>query len=93
MAPLINGGGQERGMRSGTLSPAVNFHSKTFPKILHQLCVGFGEACYIAQKEMEKDQRHIKKLYDKLLNGLQKMSHVYINGSPVIKISIALLIV
>jgi len=67
MAPLINGGGQERGMRSGTLSPA--------------LCVGFGEACAIAEKEMAQDHRHIKRLYDKLLTGLQKLPNVYINGS------------
>jgi len=39
--PLINGGGQERGLRSGTLSPA--------------LCVGFGKACEIAKKEMKND--------------------------------------
>jgi cysteine desulfurase len=34
--PLINGGGQERGLRSGTLSPF--------------LCVGFGKACEVAKK-------------------------------------------
>lgn len=48
MYPLINGGGQERGMRSGTLSPA--------------LCVGFGKACEVAGLEMENDQKHVKKL-------------------------------
>ena len=37
--PIISGGGQERGLRSGTLAPA--------------LAVGFGEACRIAKKEME----------------------------------------
>ena len=50
--PLINGGGQERGLRSGTLSPA--------------LCVGFGAACELAEKEMENDKRHITKLFDKV---------------------------
>jgi len=35
-------------MRSGTLSPA--------------LCVGFGEACRIAERDMEYDQKHIKML-------------------------------
>merc|ERR1719376_984609 len=39
--PLINGGGQERGLRSGTL-PAP-------------LCVGFGRACEIAEDCMEED--------------------------------------
>lgn len=39
--PLINGGGQERGLRSGTLAPF--------------LCVGFGRACELAAKEMAYD--------------------------------------
>lgn len=47
--PIINGGGQERGLRSGTLSPS--------------LCVGFGEACRIAEKELENDTKHVKFLY------------------------------
>ena len=55
--PLINGGGQERGIRSGTLSPA--------------LCVGFGKACEIALHEMENDRKHIKYLHDKLFNALK----------------------
>jgi cysteine desulfurase len=67
MHPLINGGGQERGMRSGTLAPA--------------LCVGFGEACAIAQRDMPSDIKHIDKLYNKLLTGLQKLPHVHVNGS------------
>lgn len=37
--PIINGGGQERGLRSGTLAPA--------------LAVGFGEACRLAKVEMQ----------------------------------------
>lgn len=67
MSPLINGGGQEKGMRSGTLAPA--------------LCIGFGEACAIAQRDMKSDTAHIKKLSDKLLAGLQKLPHVHVNGS------------
>mmetsp|Transcript_32955 Transcript_32955/g.29835 ORF Transcript_32955/g.29835 Transcript_32955/m.29835 type:complete len:87 (+) Transcript_32955:472-732(+) len=55
--PLINGGGQERGLRSGTLSPA--------------LCVGIGEACHIAQRDMVKDEKHIRNLQQRLLKGLQ----------------------
>jgi cysteine desulfurase len=56
LAPLINGGGQERGFRSGTLPPA--------------LAVGFGAACEIALKELENDHKHITNLYNKLLKGL-----------------------
>ena len=44
-APLIHGGGQERGLRSGTLSPA--------------LCVGFGAAAELAGKRMTRDQDHV----------------------------------
>ena len=55
--PLIHGGGQERNLRSGTLAPA--------------LCVGFGEACRIAKKEMKNDYDHLEKLYYRLLNGIQ----------------------
>ena len=47
-APLIHGGGQERGVRSGTLSPA--------------LCVGFGAAAELAQERMTRDQDHVGKL-------------------------------
>ena len=41
ISAIMSGGGQERGMRSGTLSPA--------------LCVGLGEACNIYSKEMKKE--------------------------------------
>ena len=43
--------------------------------------VGLGEACAISQKEMESDSRHIKKLSERLLQGLSgKISHVVRNG-------------
>lgn len=64
---LIHGGGQERGLRSGTL-PAP-------------LVAGFGEACEIASQEMGRDQFHIKKLFDRLYKGIQKkVPHVFLNG-------------
>lgn len=64
---IINGGGQERGMRSGTLPTP--------------LCVGLGEACAIAQKEMMDENIRIKKLYDRLHKGLHaNLSDIYING-------------
>ncbi|MFN7662818.1 MAG: IscS subfamily cysteine desulfurase [Alphaproteobacteria bacterium] len=63
----INGGGQERGMRSGTLSPA--------------LCVGLGGACSIAAQEMSSENERLKKLgqlfYDKIMESLPE---VYLNG-------------
>lgn len=66
--PIFSGGGQERGLRSGTLAPA--------------LVVGFGEACRIAQEEIDYDSKRIKKLSDKLLHGLTSMEHTKQNGHP-----------
>ena len=48
-APLIHGGGQEMGLRSGTLSPA--------------LCVGFGAAAKLADERMTRDYDHVEKLW------------------------------
>lgn len=67
LVPLINGGGQERGMRSGTLPTP--------------LCVGFGEACAIAQKEMAEETKRITKLRDDFLQQINKrLPEVYLNG-------------
>ncbi len=64
---LINGGGQERGMRSGTLSPA--------------LCVGLGEACALAEQEMADEHIRIKKLADKFYTTLMsRLPEVFLNG-------------
>lgn len=49
-APFIHGGGQERGMRSGTLSPA--------------LCVGFGAAAALARERCNLDYDHVQNLWD-----------------------------
>ncbi|KAM5375494.1 hypothetical protein ACJA88_007389 [Fusarium oxysporum] len=65
--PLITGGGQERGLRSGTLAPS--------------LVAGFGEACRIAKEEMAYDTKRIKYLSDRLLNGLLSMEHTTQNGA------------
>jgi len=48
-APLIHGGGQERGLRSGTLSPA--------------LCVGFGVAAKLASERRDADLAHVEALW------------------------------
>jgi len=66
--PIISGGGQERGLRSGTLAPA--------------LVVGFGEACRIAKEEIKYDHNRIKILSDKLLKGLLSLEHTTQNGDP-----------
>ncbi len=67
LVPLINGGGQERGMRSGTLPTP--------------LCIGIGEACAIAKAEMEAEAERLRSLRDRLLAGIQaKLPEVYVNG-------------
>ena len=67
LVPLIVGGGQERGFRSGTLPTP--------------LCVGLGEAAEICMKEMDGESKRLKKLQDRMLKGLQaKLSDLVING-------------
>lgn len=62
----MHGGGHERGFRSGTLPT-------------HQI-VGMGEACRIAQEEMQHDYDHAKALRDQLLERLKDLEAVTING-------------
>ena len=64
---LIHGGGQERGFRSGTLPTP--------------LCVGLGEACAIAQKEMGAETERLTYLRDRLYNGIKsRLPEVFLNG-------------
>jgi len=66
--PVFSGGGQERGLRSGTLP--------------HPLVAGFGAAAAIAQAEMSRDIAHIKRLAQRLRNGVVRaIPHVEVNGS------------
>ena len=62
----MHGGGHERGMRSGTLPT-------------HQ-CVGMGEAFRIAREEMGTELERIRMLQQRLLQGLQGIEQVFING-------------
>ncbi len=62
----MHGGGNERGMRSGTLAT-------------HQI-VGMGEAFRIAKEEMAAENSRIRALRNKLLIGLQDIEEAYING-------------
>jgi cysteine desulfurase len=63
----MDGGGHERGMRSGTLNvPGI---------------VGFGKACELAMNEMEADAKRLSVLRDKLENGLMQLEEAYVNGS------------
>ena len=62
----IDGGGHERGMRSGTLNvPGI---------------VGFGKACEIARTDMAEETERVSKLRDKLQNALLQVEESYLNG-------------
>jgi cysteine desulfurase len=63
----MDGGGHERGMRSGTLN---------VPSI-----VGFGKACEICMTDMESDTARISVMRDKLEAGLTQLEESYVNGS------------
>jgi cysteine desulfurase len=63
---LISGGGQERGIRSGTVAT--------------QLVAGLGKASEIALTEMHDDYERIKKLSLKFYDKITKLTHVYLNG-------------
>lgn len=65
--PIIHGGGQERGLRSGT---------EDIPGI-----VGFGKAAEIAKKEMQTESERLMKLRDKLIKGLlDHIPYSFLNG-------------
>src|SRR5258708_5145548 len=68
LSAIIDGGGHERGMRSGTLNvPGI---------------VGLGKACEIAQKEMPEEGARLLGLRERLRKGLEaKLDEVFINGS------------
>jgi cysteine desulfurase len=63
----MDGGGHERGMRSGTLNvPGI---------------VGFGKACELARLEMAADAERLSILRDKLENALLQIEESYVNGT------------
>jgi len=67
LLPLIDGGGQERGLRSGTLPTP--------------LCVGLGRAAAIAGEEMAEEAERLRRLSDGLLRNLaRRLSGLRLNG-------------
>jgi cysteine desulfurase len=68
LAPIIDGGGHERGMRSGTLNvPGI---------------VGFGKACEIALQELPQESVRLAALRDRLRDSIMKeLDEVYVNGT------------
>jgi len=72
--PLINGGGQERGMRSGTLPTP--------------LVVGFGEAARLAKIDMASDEARIRRLSTKFYDAIVKeIPDVFLNGDKTQRIA------
>ena len=67
VVPQIDGGGHERGLRSGTLNvPGI---------------VGFGRAAEIARAEMTSEAKRVGELRDRLLDGLKRIDGMTVNGS------------
>ena len=63
----MDGGGHERGMRSGTLNvPGI---------------VGFGKACELCKNEMEAEAKRLSAMRDRLENGLLVLEEAYVNGN------------
>lgn len=63
----MDGGGHERGMRSGTMNvPAI---------------VGFGKACEVCMNEMESEAKRLSVMRDRLENTLLQLEEAYVNGN------------
>jgi cysteine desulfurase len=73
LASIIDGGGHERGMRSGTLNvPGI---------------VGFGKAAELCQNEMPEESQRLRELRDRLKDGIfAALDEVYINGSMIYRL-------
>lgn len=66
--PILQGGGQEAGLRSSTVNvPAI---------------VGFAKACEISKKEMKKENQRLTKLRNKLIKNVLKIENSHLNGHP-----------
>ena len=69
LSPIIDGGGHERGMRSGTLNvPGI---------------VGLGKACELVREGLAGEARHELRLRERLREGLfSQLDEIYLNGHP-----------
>jgi cysteine desulfurase len=71
--PIVHGGGQERGLRSGT---------ENLPGI-----VGFGKAAYLSKTELKHESKRLIKLRDKFINDvLSEIPESYLNGHPTLRL-------
>lgn len=67
LEPFIHGGSQEFGLRAGTENVAG--------------IIGFGKACELAEKRMEKEKERLQKLRDRLIKGVLEIPDSWLNGS------------
>jgi cysteine desulfurase len=73
LAPMVDGGGHERGMRSGTVPVP--------------LAVGFGKAAEIAREEMADESKRLAVLRDRLQEQIvSKVDEAYVNGHPTLRL-------
>jgi cysteine desulfurase len=72
LRPILFGGGQERGLRPGTLP-------------LHQI-VGFGAACELAGRYLESEPARLAQLRDRLWAGIAAIGHVHLNGQAAARV-------
>lgn len=77
LQPILFGGGQERGLRPGTLAT-------------HQI-VGMGEACHIAQEMLPFESERVSALRDRLWQGIHSLKGVSLNGSVNAAIGVGIL--
>jgi len=78
--PIQNGGGQERGLRSGTVGHHGH-HGPLTPQVPTPLVVGLGEACALAGREMDYDHHYISRLSELLIQGItSQLPNVVRNG-------------
>ena len=67
LEPILSGGGQERGLRSGTLPVP--------------LVVGLGKAAQVAKEEMQSDMKHVSNLFQRAYSEImESLPDVYLNG-------------
>ncbi|MEX0974318.1 MAG: cysteine desulfurase NifS [Bacillota bacterium] len=73
VAPLATGGAHERGLRAGTENVTG--------------IVGFGEACYLAEKELPEESARLTALRDRMINGiLTSVPDSILNGHPTMRL-------
>lgn len=73
IAPQLHGGGQERGLRAGTLYP---------PQI-----VGLGKAIQLALANLDQEQQRIRQLRNQLWQGLEDLPGIQLNGDPDLRLA------